>query len=435
MASDLLEKIYNNAPTWFQNVMISAQGWQYRYRRENSKIVIDQLNFLLKTEHWSHEKFQEYQVQQLRQLLGLAFKQVPYYRQLKKRLGCEPEDFKAPEDIRFLPVLEKREIRGHEHLFLDESVDRKKCTKAFTSGTTGTPLNLYYSQEAFSQEAGFVARLRRWAGLTDLLVPRRAQFTGRNLVPPNQNSTKFIYWRWNIPGKALLFSTTHISQNTVPHYVRALFDFKPELIDGYPSAMLIIARVSRRLGLKLPRPKAIIVSAETLWPEHRRELEEAFQCKVFNQYAGSEPTCLWCDCEYGVMHMNPESGISEIVDSQGNPVREGESGEVLTTSFLNPVMPLIRYRLGDIAVQGPQVECQCGRAMPRIEQVEGRVDDILFVPERGYVGRLDPVFKGLSNIFEAQIIQEDLDHIRILIVPDLGYNDHIENLLIHNLPR
>ena len=155
--------------------------------------------------------------------------------------------------------------------------------------------------------------------------------------------------------------------------------------------------------------------------------------KVFNQYSASEPSIFWCDCEHGMLHENPESGISEIVDDQDQPVSEGESGTVVSTFFGNPVMILIRYRIGDLARRGSQNLCQCGRFMPRIDMVEGRVDDILYVSERGYVGRLDPVFKGLSNIIEAQIIQEDLNQIRVKLVPDAGYNEDINQQFIKNL--
>jgi len=387
----------------------------------------------MESERWSLEQYRDYQVKQLRELLTLAFQHVPYYRELKRKLGCEPQDFKTVEDIQQLPILDKSQVRGQEHLFLNDSISLWKCTHGFTSGTTGTPINLYETPASFSRRWAFIVRLRKWAGLPNPFFPRRAHFTGRNIVPVYQDSNIHVFWRWDRPENTLHFSTTHIAPETVPHYVNALWEFQPELIDGYPSAMLIIARVSRRLGLKLPTPKAIIVTAETLLPEHRQELESVFRCRVFNQYSSSEPSCFWCDCEEGVMHENPEYGISELVDADGNPVAEGMPGEVITTSFLNPVMILIRYRLGDIAVKGRSSACTCGRHMPRIESIEGRLDDILFVPERGYVGRLDPVFKGLRNIIESQIIQEDMDYIRVVLVPAVGYDEAIEYHLMENL--
>ena len=433
MTFTLKEKIYNKSPIWLQNIIVSTQGLLYCYWRGNDRIIRSQFEFLLKSEHWTSAQMREYQGQQLRRLLRVAFAQVPYYRELQKKLGCQPEDFKEPEDLKRLPILEKSQLRGNEKYFLNEAINPQKCTSSYTSGTTGTPIKIYETQESFSKTWGFVVRLRKWAGLSDPMYPRRAQFTGRNIVPLGQNPKTAVYWRRNIPGNTLLFSTTHISPETVPHYAQTLRGFGPELIDGYPSALLVIARISRRLKIDLPKPKAIIVTAETLLPEHRREIEEAFHCRVHNQYAASEPSCFWGDCEYGVMHENPEYGISELVDLRGNPTMEGEAGEVLTTPFTNHMMVLVRYRVGDIAVKGPSALCQCGRFMPRVERVEGRKDDILFVPERGYVGRLDPVFKGLHSIIEAQIIQEDLNNIRILLVPDSGYNQDLEAHLLENL--
>jgi phenylacetate-CoA ligase len=96
-------------------------------------------------------------------------------------------------------------------------------------------------------------------------------------------------------------------------------------------------------------------------------------------------------------------------------------------------MPLIRYRVGDRAVAELATVCDCGRAMPRVRCVTGRTDDILYVEERGYVGRLDPCFKGLSDIVEAQIIQEELARVRVLVVPADGYGPDVGNRLVSNL--
>lgn len=431
---NLSERLYRNMPIIVQNGMVSLRGLEYRYRRASSRQIEEHLRFLLVSQNWSQAQFAEFQVAQLRMLLQSAFQNVPYYRRMQQDLKCDPRDFKTPEDIRHLPILEKQTLRGNEKLFLDETVDPSRCSKGFTSGTTGTPLSLYETQQSFSKRMAFVARLRIWAGIEEPMLPRRVQFTGRNIVPPNQLASNHVYWRHNLPGRALLVSTTHLTPETVRYYVQAIRRFRPELIDGYPSALLIMARVGRRLGLSMPAPKAIIVSAETLLPDHKAEIEHAFGCYVHNQYAASEPSCFWCDCGCGKLTMNPEYGISEILDAQERPVCSEEAGSVVVTSFLNPTMPLIRYRLGDIAILGGKNDiCPCAPGMPTVKRVEGRVDDILYIPERGYVGRLDPVFKGLSNIIEAQIVQVGLDRIDVLVVPYDGLSDQNIEKLLENL--
>ncbi len=432
-AFGIAEACYQRAPVWLQHLFVSAQGFDFRYRRADQARMRAEFDFLLGSETWSAEEYHRYQVRRLQALLRVAFARVPYYRELQKGLGCFPGDFKEPEDIRGLPVLERSQVRGQEHLFVDQGFDLRNCRKASTSGTTGAALTHYDTRDGFSRRWAFVARLRHWAGLSDPFYPRRAQFTGRPIIPANQGSHSHVYWRRNRPGNAVLFSAMCISPETVPFYAEALREFRPEVIDGYPSALLAIARVSRNLGTRLPVPRALMVTAETLRPGDREELEQAFGCRVFNQYASSEPSCYWCDCEHGTMHVNPEYGISEIIRKDGTPADCGEPGEVVVTSFLNPVMFLVRYRVGDIAVPGPKERCACGRDMPRINRIEGRTNDIIYVPGRGYIGVLAPVFWGLEGIVEGQIVQEELKRIRVLIVPGPGCSQDTETGLVRNL--
>jgi phenylacetate-CoA ligase len=428
-----LEATYARLPISLQNLFVSVKGLQFLYKRSHPELIQKRLKHLLETQWWSLEEFERYQTEQLQSFLSGAFEHVPYYRELSRSLGCSAQDFRSPADIRLLPVLEKSRLRGQELEFVDARYPLGKLSVGATSGTTGTPIRTYETTESMSERLAFVARLRTIAGISDPINPRRAQFTGRAIVPTTQAENVHVYWRMNAPGKALLFSTTHISEVTAPAYAEALLKYEPELIDSYPSSLLILARLAKQQNLKLPTPKAIIVSAETLLHDHRKEIEAAFQCKVYDQYASSEPSCFWFDCEHGNMHQSPEYGISEVLDAAGTQVGPMQEGEVVVTSFLNPAMPLIRYRVGDVATLGPEEACPCGRKLPRVEKVEGRRDDILYVPERGYVGRMDPVFKGIENITEAQIIQESLDKIVVLLVPAPGYTPDIGAHLLENI--
>lgn len=429
-----VDKLYGALPVALQHVAASAQGLKYRLLRSNDRIVRQRLAFLQQSEGWSAKRFRDYQKKQLQEFVRHAFEAVPYYRDLSVQLGIRAEDIRSLDDLRRLPVLEKTQVRGSEKRFVDDRTAYRRIGIGFTSGTTGTPLQIHGTSESFALRWGHVARLRTWAGLSDPIHPRRVQFTGRNIVPTGQSPGRHVYWRHNWPDRALLMSTTHISPETAPYYARAMSRFEPELIDGYPSAVSMIARIAMAQGLSLPRPTAIITSAETLLDDDRAVMEEAFGCKVFDQYAASEPSCFWSTCEAGSMHIHPEYGISEVVGPDGEPVKPGEEGDVVVTSFLSRVMPLIRYRLGDRAVLAPEgTRCACGREMPIVSRVVGRRDDILYVPERGYVGRLDPVFKGNMPLIEAQIVQEALERVKVLLVPADGWNAEQREVLMGNL--
>ena len=101
------------------------------------------------------------------------------------------------------------------------------------------------------------------------------------------------------------------------------------------------------------------------------------------------------------MHAHPLAGVTEILRPDGTPAPPGEMGEVVLTGLVNYAMPLIRYRVGDTARFATE-SCPCGRGMPVIEEIGGRLDDFVYTRERGFLGRLDPVLKGVRNIVESQ---------------------------------
>ncbi len=415
--------------------MVSLQGFVYNRRRWDAPLGRSLLAELRESQWWTADQFRDYQAEKFHKHILFAQINVPYYAELFSSKGITPRDIRSVDDIARIPFLNKTLLRARPLDFLRGGRPHRSWNRHFTSGTTGSPMNLYTSRESFTRVWSFVFRLREWCGLSDPIYPRRVQFTGRDIVPNGSAAGDGPIWRRNVAGNALLMSTSHLSRQTVPAYVQAMKNFAPELIDGYPSAIAVVARVAQRLGLELPRPRAIITSAETLPAEDRRLIQSAFGCKVFNQYASSDTGAFICDCEHGNLHINPEFGICEILDSEGRPAKPGEEGEIVTTSFCNTEQVFIRYRIGDAAVPGPPDPCPCGRMMPRVEAVTGRVDDVLYIPERGFVGRFDPIFKGLHGIYEARIIHESLGVLRVELVPDPEYNEKCEAALIESLRR
>ena len=430
---DFRKTLYDRSPLLLQNLMVSAQGFLFNRKRWDVKLARELLAQLSESQWWDRERFDAHQLERLREHLTYAATEVPYYRELFRKEAIRPDEIKSLQDLRRVPLLEKSAIRREPQGFLLSGKPHRSWTRLFTSGTTGSPLDLFISRESFTRVWSFVFRLRSWAGLSDPIFPRRVQFTGRNIVQDDKITDTTVFWRKNVPGNALLMSTTHLSQETVPRYVEAMKRFEPELIDGYPSAILIVARISGSLGLELPKPLAVITSAETLFPEDRREIESAFNCRVFNQYASSDTGAFMCDCEHGHLHINPEFGICEVLDPEGKPVSAGQEGEIVATSFCNREQVFIRYKIGDSAVAGPTDTCECGRKMPRVDAVTGRLDDTLYIPDRGFVGRFDPIFKGLRGIYEAQIIHESPNLLRVRLIPDPTWDRYAEDLLVGHL--
>jgi phenylacetate-CoA ligase len=229
-------------------------------------------------------------------------------------------------------------------------------------------------------------------------------------------------------------SSYHLSPEYLSYYVQALRDFRGDYLEGYPSSVYAIAQYILENKLAPVSFKACFATAETLYDHQRQAIYEAFGCKTFNQYGCGEMAVFAAECEQGGMHLSPEIGIVEVVDDNNNPVAPGQTGHLICTSLINRVQPFIRYRIGDIGSLKTG-SCPCGRPLPLLGQIEGRVDDVLVTPDGRRIGRLDPVFKGTRGILEAQVVQDDLNTFRVRIVPSANYKDSDGQNILNNLAQ
>ena len=146
----------------------------------------------------------------------------------------------------------------------------------------------------------------------------------------------------------------------------------------YAQAGAELARFINRNALRAWPTIPVICGAERVLPRDRADLEEAFGPAVFDTYGCREVMMIAAECEaHQGMHVAMENLVVEIVDRDGRPVREGESGEVVVTDLHNFGQPFLRYANGDIATAGPERRCACGRALPRLMSVQGRVSETL----------------------------------------------------------
>ncbi len=404
---NLPTQLYFGLPVWAQNVLLSTYGLSLRSRRYGGvhPAVLDELH---RSQWYSASDLQVMQLARANEMIAKAVEAVPWYRGHRASYST----LTHLDELRDLPTITKDDVRQHLQQFVSGAPRKGDLLEVHTGGTTGTPLTIYCDRSSLQRNYAFFARLREWAG-----VPERARvatFAGRTIVPPSQDRPPF--WRHNAAGRAVLYSSYHIGPGTIPRYVAHLSAWKPQLIDSYPSSLEPIARYVVDHGIESIRPAAVITSSETLAPEVRRLFVEAFAAPVFDHYGGGEMAAFISQCERGSYHVNSEFGVVELLND-GVPARPGEVGEITATGFVNPIMPLIRYRTGDLAVFADR-ECDCGRNMPVIEGLLGRSDDVVVTPDGRRVGRLDPIFKAVSSFYESRIVQDAADHVRVEYVAD-----------------
>ena len=173
--------------------------------------------------------------------------------------------------------------------------------------------------------------------------------------------------------------------------------------------------------------KAILTASETLSCEQRNLIEKAFGAPVFDWYGSAERVVLIFTCEKGKYHVNPEFGYVEFMPSQ-----DGKH-EIIATGLHNWLMPLIRYKINDtVILEDANFSCPCGRHLPVVKEICGRRDDYIKTSDGRMVGRLTHIFKDVRNIAEAQIRQDDLREVIILVVPFSGFNRRDEKRILSN---
>jgi phenylacetate-CoA ligase len=414
---DRLQRLYWASPLFVKNWMASVHAWardRERYGRDHERIRRE----ILARDGWTAQQFEDYQREQLRNLLVQVAHHVPYYRDLFRQCGLDVNSIRDPQDLRLLPILEKHTVRANPAALLDERLNPAKLCVGHTSGTTGTPLTLY--RTVWLESAAYAYIEQRWHSVAGLhrRQNRSVSIGGKTVTDPAR--TRPPFWVHNRRWNQLYMSSYHLSPQYLDAYVDEIRKFQPDYIEAYPSSVSAVAQHILDRGLEPLSIRACFTTAETLFDHQRNVIRRALGCRTYQQYGCAEMCVFAAECPEGGMHLSPEIGIVEVVDEQDRPLPPGQVGQLICTSLINRVQPFIRYRLGDLGALGVG-RCACGSELPLLERIEGRVDAVLITRDGRRIGRLDPVFKGAHGIAQAQIVQDDYTVFRIRIVPGPEY--------------
>ncbi len=423
-----LLQAYHLLPNSLRSVVASARGLylrSWRYGSETQRLV-EEANA---REFWSAEKWMTWQEERLAFTLRRAATTVPYYRDLWARRRARG-DRASWEYLENWPILEKDPVRKNPKAFIAEDCQIRKMFHEHTSGTTGKPINLWWSRETVREwYALFEARTRGWYGVTR--DDRWAMLGGQLVVPRSQRRPPF--WIWNAAFNQLYMSSYHLSPEFIPYYLDALKQYKIKYLFGYTSSLYALAQEGARQGRTDLKMVAAITNAEPVYPYQRKTMVETFQSPVSETYGMAELVGSGNECRFGKMHLWSDVGLMEMMN-ENKVVGDSLSGELICTGLLNIDMPLIRYHVGDRGtLEQPGMSCACGRTLPIMAAIEGRVDDTLYTPDGRHVGRLDTVFKGDLPIQEAQIIQETLGRVHLFYVPADHFSNGTKQILIDRI--
>ena len=369
---------------------------------------------LISRSQWdTPQRIRELQHSRLRDLLQRAEMHVPFYARRFAEHGVHAADLRDLSDLRRFPLLTKAHVLDNGAALISNAEQRNLVRKV-TGGSTGERVVFYRTPEGMARNFAHVLRNYTWCGLT--LGEPHAFLWGAHfdLRAQQRLSNRLINFclrqRW--------LDAFHMNRTSLRTYYMKLRRWQPGLLSSYVSAATTLADYIQDEGLAPLRLPGVATTAETLFPEHRARIQATLAPDVYDRLGCREIGNTAHECEaHDGLHINAEHVVLELVDAHGQPVAPGSEGEVVYTSLGNNAFPLIRYRVGDYAVAGNEGPCRCGRGLPMLRSVRGRMTDMLVAPDgtRIHGEFFSHLFYGAAAVAEFRVLQESMERIAVWV--------------------
>lgn len=369
----------------------------------------------------SPERIQALQWQRLKRLLEHCYREVPYYRQRWKALDIAPADIHSLADYARLPVLTKADIRDHFDELKADSLRDKLLYKA-TGGSTGEPLRFGYTRESNDRRVAVMWRGYDWAGSR---MGRRTLYLWGGAVGEPTRAHQWKDRMYNALFARRVLNTFHMTDANMAQYADAIDRYRPEIIVAYVGPLVRLSQWLIANGRKIWRPEAIIGGAEALHDFQRTIIEQAFGCPAYNTYGCREFMLVAAECErHHGLHVNADHLVVELRKSS-ETASDTQAGEVIITDLFNYGMPFVRYLNGDMATASDE-PCACGRGLPLLARVDGRVLDTIRTPAgHALPGEFFPhMLKDVPGLARFQLVQRELDRLDLTIVRGDGFDEN-----------
>lgn len=418
----LKDKIYTLAPNIIQNLMISIFNL-LAYKDRYGKYYKHCFKLHSKNKSLSLKELKDLQKLKFEEFISFAMKNTSFYKFLYQNIE---EPYKI-ENLQTLPILTKEMLRKNcEEIF---TLPKNKSVLSKTGGTTGVALEVRFTKKDVEERFSMLDHFRNNYGYK--LGEKTAWFSGKTLLN-DKDIRKNRFWKSDYLFDVHYYSTFHISDRTAKYYLENLIKFKPKYMIGFPSSLLELARIGKKLNIDFPKGiRAIFGTAETITEQLKIEVEDYFKTRILNQYASSEGAPFIVECPLGNLHLELQSGVFEVLDSNN---LQTNKGRLIVTSFTTHGTPLIRYDIGD-EIELEEKSCMCGNNNPLVKEILGRSSDYLVSLDYGKInlGNISNTLKNVPGIIKMQVIQEEVNSIHIKICADpKEYTQNAEKTFLQN---
>ncbi len=363
---------------------------------------------LMQNEKKSREEILASQLASLNSIVRYAYENVPFYRDLYDEVGVKPSDIQSLSDLNCLPTVSKSDFKKNDVTdYLDKNnSDISSLHLIATSGSSGKPMSFFINNDydQFRKAQSIRPYLSNGRKLTDHVM----RFSERSDVQQ--------MWFQKI---GLLRESFVLANSDLSTQVENFIKLKPDIIQGYGSELMLLAKEILNKGLSIQSPKIVFTDSELLTPDSRELIKTAFSSDVIDVYGTYETDNIAYECsEHAGYHIAEDCVVMEFLNESMQAVQPECDGEIVLTVLNNYTMPLIRYRVGDVG-SFTLDSCRCGRSFPLMNQVVGRLNDFA-VTDRGVFKStlgLMSKFKYLAEkVAEYQIHQKDINKFDVYVV-------------------
>jgi phenylacetate-CoA ligase len=376
-----------------------------------------------KVPYLSPEAIERLQRRRIRAIVRHAYGTVPFYRKAMDEARLKPEDIRTASDLERLPLLDDVVVRRNAEQFLSSAYANRPVVTLETGGA--------HSGVRKRVQRDYVASLRALASaerdravLNHLLGRGWGQVQLYLLPPASASLIMRTFWdsRTLIPrglAERHVFSTEHPFEEAADEIRR----IRPHVVFSYGSYTDEFFRFIHDRKIAIPPPKVWMYGGDDL-PEHRRRwITETFGCIVYTTYQAVETGRIGFQCERLVgFHLNVDLCAIRVVDPSGRTVAPGRTGEIVISNLLNRAMVFLNFRLGDLGVISDGT-CPCGRSLPVLERLEGRVTEILTAADGRRISTTvvrAHLIHELDAVFQAQVTQPSPGRVLWRLVPFSG---------------
>jgi phenylacetate-CoA ligase len=383
---------------------------------------------LQKSQWFKKQALAQIQDTRLKRIVNHSYRNVPFYNKLYHSHGVDLERIRNASDLSRIPAITRSDLQGESlDVRTASGTDLNSCMLRTSSGTTATPIQVLEDSSSIAYRDALNLRLLWAYGTRPFNSLCKMRVSDPEGEPKVRLSDVGMYGIIRKHGmKSVLYDTD-------PAKVAAMLaKWKPDIIFGTGSYFRMLAECSRRLNLHL-NCRTIITSGEILDSSTRAYLRDEFRANVYDHYGMEEVggSIAWECPTHSGYHINDECVILEFL-RDGEPVAPGEPGEIYITSLTRTSTPIIRYATGDIATRIAS-ECQCGRGLSMIKNVQGRILDFVVTKNGRLVSPASIINKleDVPGVEQFRVVQNEANMIEIHVKIAAGMDNTTQNQLEH----